>query len=109
MEISGVRMAGSRSEPVALSVRRKPASDAAPTQDGATLDSTDEQSAADGATTAGDPAPSTESPSGIKSFTYGALGITPDAGQTSKNDSSYSAGQWTGAALKVGGIIALLA
>jgi hypothetical protein len=48
-------------------------------------------------------------PSSLKSFGYGALGVSAPKGQPASNEDAYSAGQWTGAVLKVGGIIALLA
>jgi hypothetical protein len=50
-----------------------------------------------------------EPPSGLKSFGYGALGVGAPKNQPAANEDDYSAGQWTGAALKVGGIIAILA
>jgi len=50
-----------------------------------------------------------EPPSGLKSFGYGALGVSAPKDQPASNEDAYSAGQWAGAALKVGGIIAILA
>lgn len=54
-------------------------------------------------------AASAQPPSEFKSVTYGALGIDPPDGQPTSQDDDYRAGQWAGAALKVGGVIALLA
>jgi hypothetical protein len=50
-----------------------------------------------------------EPPSGLKSFGYGALGVSAPKDQPTSGEDAYSAGQWAGAALKVGGIIAILA
>jgi len=70
--------------------------------------STSEGPAAEAAPAAGSADSPAGNPSEVKSFAYGALGIDPRAEQTSSQNPSYTAGQWTGAALKVGGIIALL-
>ena len=45
----------------------------------------------------------------VKVFAYGALGVDAPEGETQDQKDEYRAGQWTGAAAKVGGIIALLA
>jgi hypothetical protein len=68
----------------------------------------DAETAASAATASGTDS-SAEPPSGIQSVTYGFLGIDPPDGQPAAQDSDYRAGQWAGAALKVGGVIALLA
>jgi uncharacterized membrane protein len=52
---------------------------------------------------------STQPPSALESITYGVLGIDPPDGQPAAQDADYHAGQWAGAALKIGGVIALLA
>jgi hypothetical protein len=44
-----------------------------------------------------------------KVFAYGALGVDAPEGETEDQKGDYKAGQWTGAAVKVGGILALLA
>jgi hypothetical protein len=49
----------------------------------------------------------TQEPSSVKSFAYGALGLErPDTPETDTN-SFYTAGKWLGAAATVGGIISL--
>jgi len=52
---------------------------------------------------------STDPPTPVECVTYGVLGIDPPDGQTPSESCDYHAGQWAGAALKIGGIIALLA
>ena len=47
--------------------------------------------------------------SGAKCFAYGVLGVERPDDTTPATDHSYSVGNWTGAALKIGGIVALLA
>jgi hypothetical protein len=47
--------------------------------------------------------------SSAKAFAYGALGVDAPEGESSEQKDDYQAGQWAGAAVKVGGIIALLA
>lgn len=71
---------------------------AAVPQEGGVRTSTSPSSAANPA--------ATDDSSGITAFAYGALGVDPPAGQSS-SDPNYSAGQWTGAAMKVGAIVAL--
>ena len=48
-------------------------------------------------------------PTGLKCFTYGILGVDRPKGQRAPEETSYSAGQWVGAALKIAGVVALLA
>jgi hypothetical protein len=54
------------------------------------------------------PAPA-DAPTPLECVTYGVLGIDAPDGQTPSEGTDYHAGQWAGAALKIGGIIALLA
>ena len=46
--------------------------------------------------------------SGAKAFAYGVLGIERPDDTTPVTDHSYNVGNWTGAGLKIGGLIALL-
>jgi hypothetical protein len=55
------------------------------------------------------PASGAEPVSPVQVFTYGALGVDAPDGTSASQKSDYQAGEWTGAAVKVGGIIALLA
>jgi len=48
-------------------------------------------------------------PSGMKSFAYGILGVDRPKGQKPAQEEDYSAGQWVGAALKIAGVVALIA
>jgi hypothetical protein len=48
-------------------------------------------------------------PSRLKTFTYGALGVDRPKGLPAVQEEDYTAGQWASAALKVAGIVALLA
>jgi hypothetical protein len=50
---------------------------------------------------------STDEPSSVKSFAYGALGLEkPGTSETNSND-FYTAGKWVAAAATIGGIISL--
>lgn len=111
MQISSVKEVGSPNAPVRPRVKREPDTDtdAAPALDQVALTSASAAPAAEGTPATDGPASPADPPSEIKSFAYGALGIDPQAEQASPKDPSYSAGQWTGAALKIGGIIALFA
>lgn len=48
-------------------------------------------------------------PTGLKSFAYGILGVDRPHGQKPAQEEDYSAGQWVGAALKIAGVVALIA
>lgn len=60
-----------------------------------------------GATTK-EPDEGAEAPSSLKAFAYGALDLEKPEDMAEETDSAYSAGEWLGAAAKVGGIISLL-
>jgi hypothetical protein len=101
----------STSEPTTAGATSEEATSADATSAEATpADSTSEDATpAEATPAAGGSASPAETPSDLKAFGYGALGIDLQPEQASPQAQSYSAGQWTGAALKVGGIIALLA
>ena len=65
----------------------------------------------DASAAAPDPATTSSSAptSGAKCFAYGVLGIERPDDTTPATDHSYSVGNWAGAGLKIGGLIALLA
>jgi hypothetical protein len=48
-------------------------------------------------------------PSGLKSFAYGILGVDRPKAQRAAQEADDSAGQWVGAALKIAGVVALIA
>ena len=54
------------------------------------------------------PCPSPLPISGTKAFAYGFLGVDRPKEQLPPQEEDYTAGQWVGAALKIGGVLALL-
>jgi hypothetical protein len=108
MQVGSISGSGFQSEPAPPSPAvPEPDAPVVLPQDEVVLTSTSPRPSAAETPAADDAASPAEAPSGLAAFTYGALGVAPPAGQTS-SDPSYSAGQWTGAAMKVGAIVALL-